>query len=122
VGLNETALADLMIRHQQADQAAADELVKRLSPLLLRFLSRAIYRRRHCEDLLQECWIRIHKAHHTYRPGTPVLPWIYPIARHTRVDVYRHYRRIEIGHIRMIAVSASLGFLSDSSRCRYSPQ
>ena len=45
--------------------------------------------------MLQECWIRIHKARHTYRPGSPVLPWLYAIARHTRVDAYRRRSQID---------------------------
>ena len=49
--------------------------------------------RPYAEDLLQECWLRIHKARLTYRPGSPVLPWIYAIARHTRVDGYRRLKR-----------------------------
>ena len=31
-----------------------------------------------------------YRARHTFRPGKPVLPWIYAIARRVRVD---HYRR-----------------------------
>ncbi len=31
---------------------------------------------------------------HTYRPGEPLLPWIYAIARHVRVDHYRKRQRI----------------------------
>jgi RNA polymerase sigma-70 factor (ECF subfamily) len=42
---------------------------------------------------LQECWLRIHKARHTYRPGSPVLPWLFAIARHTRVDGWRRISR-----------------------------
>jgi RNA polymerase sigma-70 factor (ECF subfamily) len=32
---------------------------------------------------------------HTYRPGEPVLPWLYAIARNIRVDQYRKARRVE---------------------------
>ena len=39
--------------------------------------------------------MRIHKARHTYRPGEPVLPWIFAIARYTGLDSYRKTRRIE---------------------------
>ena len=51
--------------------------------------------RRYADDLLQETWLRIHEARHTYRPGEPVLPWLYAIARHIRVDSYRKVRRTE---------------------------
>jgi RNA polymerase sigma-70 factor (ECF subfamily) len=86
---------DLMARYQQADEAAAAQLIRLLSPMLLRFLSSRNATRSHAEDLLQECWLRIHKARHTYRPGKPLLPWIFAIAHHTRVDGFRRLRRIE---------------------------
>ena len=50
--------------------------------------------REQADDLLQETWLRIHRVRHTYRPGHPVLPWIYAIARRARVDGYRRTRRI----------------------------
>lgn len=94
--LTEAVLGELMVRYQQADSIAPEVLVHRLSPPLLRFLAQPSFTRSQSEDLLQECWLRIHKARHTYRPGAPVLPWIYAIARHTRLDGYRRYRRIQI--------------------------
>ena len=39
--------------------------------------------------------MRLHEVRHTYRPGEPVLPWVYAIARHIRVDHYRKTVRIE---------------------------
>ena len=48
------------------------------------------------DDLLQDTWLRIHRVRHTYRPGEPVLPWIYAIARRVRVDGYRKTRRISM--------------------------
>jgi len=38
--------------------------------------------------------MRIHRVRHTYRPGEPVLPWVYAIARRVRVDGYRKTRRV----------------------------
>ena len=48
--------------------------------------------RGHAEDLLQDLWLRVHKARNTYRPGQPVLPWLYGIARFVKVDGYRKRR------------------------------
>jgi RNA polymerase sigma-70 factor (ECF subfamily) len=45
--------------------------------------------------MLQDCWVRIHHARHTYRPDRPVLPWVFAIARHTRIDAYRRRSQIE---------------------------
>jgi RNA polymerase sigma-70 factor (ECF subfamily) len=83
-----------MERYQQADPEAAAALVAALSPALLRFFRSQQASREQADDLLQETWMRIHRVRHTYRPGAPVLPWVYAIARRVRVDGYRRTRRI----------------------------
>ncbi len=88
-------LESLMAAYQHGDRAAAEALIERLSPQLHRFFMAQVVSRRYADDLLQETWLRIHEARHTYRPGEPVLPWIYAIARHVRVDSYRKVRRTE---------------------------
>lgn len=85
-----------MAAYQQGDRAAAEALIERVSPQLHRFFMAQVVSRRSADDLLQETWLRIHEARRTYRPGEPVLPWIYAIARHVRVDSYRKVRRTEI--------------------------
>ncbi len=81
----------LMARYQQGDFAAATALVECATPQLHRFFLAQLGSRADAEDLLQETWLRIHKVRHTHRPGEPVLPWLYAIARHIRVD---HYRKV----------------------------
>jgi RNA polymerase sigma-70 factor (ECF subfamily) len=83
----------LMARYQQGDLTAATALVHRLSPQLHRFFAVQFASRADADDLLQETWLRIHKARHTYRPGEPVLPWFYAIARNIRVDHFRKASR-----------------------------
>jgi RNA polymerase sigma-70 factor (ECF subfamily) len=90
-----------MERYQQADPAAPATLIDALSPALLRFFKIQAASREHADDLLQETWLRIHRVRHTYRPGEPVLPWIYAIARRVRVDGYRRTRRITLHEIGM---------------------
>jgi RNA polymerase sigma-70 factor (ECF subfamily) len=85
-----------MERYQQADPEAPAALVGALSPALLRFFKSQVATREQANDLLQEAWLRIHRVRHTYRPGEPVLPWIYAIARRVRVDGYRRKPSIEI--------------------------
>src|ERR1700730_18448471 len=85
-----------MVDYQRADPAATTVLIRQVSPLLLRFFTSQCGSRPEAEDLLQDTWLQIHRARHTYRPGEPVLPWIYAIARHVRVDSYRKTRRIEM--------------------------
>jgi RNA polymerase sigma-70 factor (ECF subfamily) len=85
-----------MERYQQADPEAPAALVAALSPALLRFFRNQTTSREQADDLLQDTWLRIHRVRHTYRPGEPVLPWIYAIARRVRIDGYRRSRRISI--------------------------
>jgi RNA polymerase sigma-70 factor, ECF subfamily len=93
--LAERELPELMAGYQRGDPAAVEELIRRLSPGLLRFLSSPRLSRSDTEDLFQECWMRIHRSRQTYRPSEPVLPWVFAIARHTRLDGYRRRRRRE---------------------------
>ena len=90
-----------MERYQQADPEAPAVLVVTLSPALLRFFRSEAASREYADDLLQETWLRIHRVRHTYRPGEPVLPWLYAIARRVRIDGYRRTRRLVAHEIRM---------------------
>jgi RNA polymerase sigma-70 factor (ECF subfamily) len=84
----------LMRQYQQADPAAAAALVDLLSPQLFRFFASQMGSRTDADDMLQDVWLRIHRVRHTYRPGEPLLPWVYAIARRVRVDNYRKRQRI----------------------------
>jgi RNA polymerase sigma-70 factor, ECF subfamily len=92
-------LEQLMERYQRGDQAAAQELVDLVSGRLCALLSSPMGSRTQADDMLQEVWLRLHQARHTYRPGEPVLPWMYAIARRVRVDNYRRRRRIEFREV-----------------------
>lgn len=91
---SEPDLEALMTRYQAGDFAAATGLVEQISPRLYRFFLAQYASRPMADDLLQETWLRIHRVRHTYRPGEPVLPWFYAIARHVRVDNFRKVSRL----------------------------
>jgi RNA polymerase sigma-70 factor (ECF subfamily) len=86
------SLETLMDAYQRGDRAAADTLIERVSPALYRFFTAHTGDRRHADDLLQDAWFRVHKARHTYRPGERLLPWLYAIARHVKIDAFRKRR------------------------------
>ncbi len=92
------SLESLMEAYQQADEQAFTELAHRLSPQLRGFFLGPHATRRHADDLLQDFWLRVHKARHTYEAGRPLLPWIYAIARYARTDAYRRMARVETQH------------------------
>ena len=89
-------LEDLMSRYQQADDQAATALIEKVTPLLQRYFLMQASNRRYSDDLVQDTWIRVHQARHTYRRGDSVLPWVFAIARHTGLDHYRRTKRVEI--------------------------
>src|SRR5579859_7356529 len=107
--IDDRELRNLMTRYQRADPAALDELVRRISPPLLRYFGASRVGWNDAEDLLQDCWIRIHRSRHTYRTSEPVMPWIYAIARHTRLDAYRKRRRLESREV-LVASVPEFGF------------
>jgi RNA polymerase sigma-70 factor, ECF subfamily len=94
-----------MERYQKADPDAPAALIAALSPPLLRFFRSQGANREQADDLLQDTWLRIHRVRHTYRPGEPVLPWVYAIARRAGVDGYRKARRIAAHETRMDGVA-----------------
>ena len=107
-------LDTLMARYQAGDGAAVPALVEYIGRRLHRFFMAQSASRRDADDLLQETWLRIHRVRHTYRPGEPVLPWVFAIARRVRID---HYRRSS----RTTARERRLEELSDES-ATLSPQ
>jgi RNA polymerase sigma-70 factor, ECF subfamily len=84
----------LMVAYQQSDPQAAAALVAKLSAPIFKFFLAQSRNRTEAEDLLQDFWLRIHKARATFRPGEPLLPWLYAIARRVRVDHYRKTKRV----------------------------
>jgi RNA polymerase sigma-70 factor (ECF subfamily) len=86
--LSET-LGALLAQYQQGNRQAANDFVSLLHPILYRYFLAQTGKPAQAEDLMQECWVRIHRGRSSYRPGEPVLPWAFAIARHTKIDEYR---------------------------------
>ncbi len=91
---NEDQLRDLMVRYQQGDAGAVETLVAKLSPALLRFCSGPGMSPSDAEDLVQDCWLR-NPSRSSHLPAVgALLPWIFAVARYTRLDAYRRRRRL----------------------------
>ncbi len=95
----EAQAAALMVRYQRGEARAFDALTALVGPTLFRFFAHSTPDRENAEDLYQETWLKVHHARHTYRPGEPLMPWLYGIARHVGADhrrrYARHHRRVE---------------------------
>lgn len=86
-------LIAIMGRYQAGDAAAFDVLFKAVSPRIYPYLVRSARDRAVADDLLQEVFLNVHRARATYHPGSPVLPWIFAIARHAAASRARSVTR-----------------------------
>jgi RNA polymerase sigma-70 factor, ECF subfamily len=75
-------LRALMAAYQAGDLDAFDQLYAVLSPPLGRWMRTYARDGTEAEDLVQETFLQIHRARHTYDAAYPVAPWAYAIARH----------------------------------------
>lgn len=87
-------LETLFLLYQAGDRNAAAAFIAQISGKVFSYMLANTRDRQQAEDLLQDFWLRVHKARRTYRPGEPVLPWIYAIARRVKTDDYRRRNRI----------------------------
>jgi RNA polymerase sigma factor (sigma-70 family) len=76
------ALRASMVGYQAGDREAFEQLHGQLSPILQRYLLRLARDPARVDDLLQETFLHLHRARHTYDPAFPVTPWACAIARH----------------------------------------
>lgn len=82
-----------MARYAEGDSQAFREVFELLGARLSRFLRRLSGSDELARDLFQETLLRIHQARGAFRPGSPVLPWAYTIARNVFLDSARARRR-----------------------------
>lgn len=81
-----------MDRYASGDAAAFRVLHQQLAPRLRMFLLRLSGRARLADDLLQETFLRIHRARGTFSKGAAVVPWSYAIARNVFIDHARTWK------------------------------
>lgn len=86
------ALAQLFLSYVSGDAVAADRFAAITYPVLLGYFRKSTTRPEEAEDLTQECFSRIHKSRYNYASNRPVLPWLFGIARHTRIHSFRYAR------------------------------
>jgi len=76
-------LRELMREYQQGRFEAFDDLYAALAPALRRYLMSHARDGARADDLVQDVFLQLHRARHTYDPAYPVMPWVRAIARHT---------------------------------------
>jgi RNA polymerase sigma-70 factor (ECF subfamily) len=75
-------LRDLMAEYQSGRFEAFDEIYASLAPMLRRYLLSQARDAAKADDLVQETFLQIHRARHTFNPEFPLTPWAMAIARH----------------------------------------
>jgi RNA polymerase sigma-70 factor (ECF subfamily) len=83
----------LMERYCDGDAGAFRELYALVAPRLLGYLLRMARSRAVAEDLLQQTFLKVHRARAAYVRGADPLPWIYSIAHRTFLDEARRQKR-----------------------------
>ncbi|MCK6590040.1 MAG: RNA polymerase sigma factor [Polyangiaceae bacterium] len=90
--MDEETLNAAMDRYACGDEAAFPILHRALYPRLLAFLTRMSGSSGMADDLVQETFLRMHRARATFVAGGAVLPWAYAIARNVHIDHTRSAR------------------------------
>ena len=82
-----------MARYCDGDAHAFRELYAQVAPRLLGYLIKMARTRAVAEDLLQQTFLKVHRARAAYVRGADPLPWIYAIAHRTFIDETRRVKR-----------------------------
>jgi RNA polymerase sigma-70 factor, ECF subfamily len=85
--------AELMERYCAGDTEAFHALYRRVAPRLLSYLTRMAGDRSVAEDILQQTFLKVHRARGAYVRGANPVPWIYAIARRSFIDEARRRAR-----------------------------
>jgi RNA polymerase sigma-70 factor (ECF subfamily) len=81
-----TRLADLMGRYCDGDARAFHELYRLAAPQLVDYLTPRLRDRTQADALLEQCFLRAHRARRCYVRGADPLPWLLAIAHRTWLD------------------------------------
>src|SRR3954470_24019582 len=84
--MDESDLNTAMDRYACGDAQAFGMLHRALFPRLLAYLTRMSGAPALADDLVQETFLRMHRARSTFASGGAVLPWAYAIARNVHID------------------------------------
>lgn len=85
-----------MQRYQDGDASAFRELYALVAPRLLGYLTKLAHSRAVGEDLLQQTFLKVHRARAAYVRGADPVPWIYSIAHRTFIDEARKKKRARV--------------------------
>jgi RNA polymerase sigma-70 factor (ECF subfamily) len=83
----------LMLAFGRGDAAAFDALFRRWAAPLLRYLDRMVRDLAVAEELVQEVFLRVHRARERYAPEAKFSTWLFQIATNVALNELRRPRR-----------------------------
>jgi len=78
-----------MIAAQDGDRGAYEKLLLELLPHVRRQVARRVRDAHSREDIVQNVFVSLHRARHTYRGERAFAPWLYAIIRNASIDFAR---------------------------------
>ncbi len=90
---DDARLRELMRGYQEGRLDAFEQLYACLAGRVRGFLAGRVRDRTRAEDLVQDTFLQLHRARHTYDRAYPVMPWVLAIARHVALMDARTARR-----------------------------
>ena len=85
---------DLVQRAKEGDKLAFVTLYERYQPPVFSYVYYRVDDQTLAEDLTAEVFVRMVAKIHSYRATSPLLAWLYTIARNLITDHYRQARRV----------------------------
>ena len=85
-----------MQRYCDGDAQAFRELYAVVAPRLLGYLMKMARSRAVADDMLQQTFLKVHRARAAYVRGADPIPWIYSIAHRTFIDEARRQKRAHV--------------------------
>ena len=83
-----------MTAYVSGDRRAFEQLFARLAPRLHRFFRRSFGTEATADDLLQQTFLKLHRARDSYDHTMRVAPWAFAIASRVRLDEFRRRKRL----------------------------
>src|SRR5512142_3009128 len=84
--MNEPSDESLMQAYADGDERAFERLFERLNARVHGFFLRAFRSQGVADDLMQETFLRLHRARRDYQSHLPLNPWLFSIAARVRID------------------------------------
>jgi RNA polymerase sigma factor (sigma-70 family) len=85
---------ELMSAYVAGDARAFESLFARLAPRVHGFFLRSFRSEAVADDLLQQTFMKLHRARSRYRPELKLAPWVFAIAARVRLDELRRRMRL----------------------------